>query len=413
MTFSLNILTVSTYPFEEPLHGGQHRIANIVRELVEDGHRVNSIGVLGSEGYPPTPGFEPYPGLNPLTAYIENPFLMDDWAIGKLFANDPNYYSALARHATDHYDLIFVEQPWLFDFARKLAQQQSGSKPTLVYGSQNIEGRLKHSILNTYLDADTAKQGAALVEATEREAIKFADLVVCVSESDRDWIATLTQKDVIIACNGVVDRLVDLAGIAEANRYSGGHKFALYCASAHPPNINGFRHYFGQGLGALSPFDRLVIAGGAGPVIAHAPWFRRAGNLEDTCIPTGPVPETCLSGLLLTAHCIILPLSEGEGTNLKTAEALWAGKHIVGTTVAFRGFEEFADAPGVRIADNPADFVAALRDAMSAPPLRLDENEIACRKSVLWTRRLAPLVGHFRAHAEAYRSSKNAEALPV
>lgn len=413
MKISLNILTVSTYPFEEPLHGGQHRIANIVRELVEHGHRVSSIGVLGSEGYPPTAGFEPYPGLNSLRAYIDSPFLMDDWAIGKLFANDPRYFSALARHATDHYDLIFVEQPWLFDFARKLVQQQAGRKPTLVYGSQNVESQLKLSILGAYLDAGSAKKGAALVEATEREAIKFADLLVCVSESDRDWIAAQTQKDVIVACNGVGNRLVDAAAIIAANRYSGGHRFALYCASAHPPNLTGFFNFFGQGLGALSPSDRLVIAGSAGPAIVEAPWFHRAGNLANNCVTPGSISEACLSGLLHTAHCIILPLTEGGGTNLKTAEALWAAKHIVGTTVAFRGFEEFMDAPGVRIANNPADFLAALRDTMLSPPLKLDENEIERRKSVLWSRRLAPLVDHFSSFAEKSLNSRYAKALPA
>jgi hypothetical protein len=32
-----------------------------------------------------------------------------------------------------------------------------------------------------------------------------------------------------------------------------------------------------------------------------------------------------LEGLLDGAQCIVLPLTQGGGTNLKTAEALWSG----------------------------------------------------------------------------------------
>lgn len=397
MKKKMRILTLTTYPFENPSHGGQHRIANIVRELASDGHEIDSIGVLGSDHYSPTQGFEAYPGMSPMTDYIRNPFLMDDWGIGRLFADNGQYFSALAAHAKGRYDVIFSEQPWLFRFAVRLSERQSGKKPILVYGSQNIEHRLKKSILSTYLDARSAEAGAKLVEATEREAIKLADAVVCVSESDRAWVKAQTTKEVILACNGVENRSVDDDAIAEANKFSGGRKFALYCASAHPPNMTGFFRYFGQGLGAISPAERLLIAGSAGPAIINDPRFHKAGNLDASCVSAGLVTESCLAGLLYNAHCIILPLSEGGGTNLKTAEALWSGRRIVGTTVAFRGFEEFISSPGVRIADEPPEFLAALRKTMSEEPLFLEKPEIERRKSVLWNRTLEPLVSYFRS----------------
>ena len=94
--------------------------------------------------------------------------------------------------------------------------------------------------------------------------------------------------------------------------------------------------------------------------------------------------QSCLEGLLDGAKTIVLPLTQGGGTNLKTAEALWSGKYVVATTVAMRGFESFIDANGVFVANDAPAFKQALRTAMSLPPLALSKEEIDSRRSVLW-----------------------------
>lgn len=394
MTSKPKILTISTYPFDEPAHGGQHRLANIVKRFRETGHDVQAIGVLGSEAYPPQIHFEPFPGAQALASVVKNPFLMEDYAIGKLFAKKQSFYEALARHVEGVPDAIHVEQPWMFEFAQLLISRSRWKKTRLIYGSANIEAPLKHDILSMYLDADAAKTGAALVQEVELSAVRNANSVVAVSESDGDWALANGAKRMLVARNGVVEREVDENGIREANLHSGVRKFALYCASAHPPNMTGFYHYFGRGSGCLAPSDRIVIAGGAGPHIVNDPKFPATGGLTRTCVSAGLVSEDCLAGLLDTAHVIILPLEHGGGTNLKTAEALWAGKHIVATPMAFRGFEHFADSEGVRIAGQPKEFLTALREAMAAPPLILSEAEQERRRSVLWESTLRELPEH-------------------
>ena len=102
--------------------------------------------------------------------------------------------------------------------------------------------------------------------------------------------------------------------------------------------------------------------------------------------------EQCLQGLLEIAHTVGLPITHGGGTNLKTAEALWAGKHVVATTTAFRGFESFRTSPGVLVADEPSKFLAALRTTMAQAPNNLPRAEREKRKSVLWTETLKPLI---------------------
>lgn len=394
MSIKRKILTLSTYPFEEPAHGGQHRIANIVRCYLAAGFEVQSIGVLGSDTYPAQAGFEPFPGLAALSSVVKNPFLMEDVAIGKLFAKSDSYFQSLARHVDGVPDIIHVEQPWLFEFAVRLINKSRWKKTHLVYGSQNIEGPLKHDILSVYLDAASAKAGAVIVENIECAALRKASTVVAVSESDAAWASANGAKSTIVAANGVIEREATESGLREANSHSGNHKFALYCASAHLPNIAGFYHYFGNGSSSIAPSERMVIAGGAGPHIVSDPRFHTAGSLPRICRSAGMVSEECLAGLLETAHAIILPLEHGGGTNLKTAEALWAGKHVIATPVAFRGFEHFMDGEGIRIADQPQAFLTAMREAMAAPPLSLSEEERARRRSVLWESTLGSLSSH-------------------
>ncbi|MET3119257.1 hypothetical protein AAKU64_003496 [Undibacterium sp. GrIS 1.8] len=387
----MNILTLSTYPFDIPRHGGQHRLLNIARLLIEAGHNVRSAGVLGSESYPLTPNFVSYPGFAALTEFIENPFLMDDWAIGKLFASNDKYFTQLADLIDIVPDVIHVEQPWLFEFAIRYRNERLNQRVKIFYGSQNIEHELKYDILKTYLTTTVAEDGAKKVLACELNALQQADGVCCVSENDLQWSRDKTKGLVVLAQNGVRETPVALNGIKEANTITGQHKNSLYCASAHPPNISGFFDIFGGGVGCFAPDERLVVAGGAGSNISDDTRFQKTAGLQKNFISAGVVSDESLQGLLHTAHVIVLPITHGGGTNLKTAEALWTGKHVVATSSAMRGFESFINSTGVRVEDTSEGFCEAIKSAMSALPLQLDTIEKEKRRILLWEHTLLPL----------------------
>jgi hypothetical protein len=156
--------------------------------------------------------------------------------------------------------------------------------------------------------------------------------------------------------------------------------------------VTGFFDMFGGGFGSLKPDEKLIVAGGAGYSIAGDIRVHQSSKLAEKVIVAGIVSQPCLEGLLDGAHCILLPLTQGGGTNLKTAEALWSGKNIVATSVAMRGFEKFKESTGVQIADNSTDFKRKLRIAMEAALPVLSAEEIEKRKSVLWSGCLKPLV---------------------
>ena len=386
------VLMLCTFPIDEPRHGGQHRALNIKLAYESAGYEVVYGGVLGSENYAPAAHFLPYPGFEALAPYIENPFLMDDWALGQLFANDDKHFARLAALFDFVPDVVHVELPWLFQFARRFVESHKGKKIPLVYGAENIEYQLKRGILKTYMGDAWADTCSEWVRTTETEAVLGADGVCCVSEHDVAWTAAFAKCPVVLAPNGVSARLTTHEGIQEALALTQHRKFALYCASGHPPNVVGFYDMLGGGVGCMPPDSRLVVAGSAGQAIVNDPRFRSTAGLARCLVTANEVSESCLQALLLMAHVIVLPITHGGGTNLKTAEAIWACRRVVATRVAMRGFEAFEAHRGVHVADNAVHFKALLRQEMLAPPLRVAAGDKLARQAVLWTKTLEPLV---------------------
>lgn len=395
----MNILLLCSYPIENPKHGGQLRVRNIVDAYRRAGYSVEIVGVLGSEHYEKEDGFLPFPGVALLTTILQNPFLMEDYAIGRLFSQNDHQYKRLAAMVRSVPDVIQVEHPWLFAFAKRYIEN-SGLNVSLFYSSHNIECTLKKDIVSTYLGAEVANNYYKLINEVEVEAIDGADVISCVSDSDAQWLRSKTVKPVVLAPNGVKAWRATNIGKQEAMAITKGNRYALYCASAHPPNMTGFFDIFGGGFGSLKPDEHLVVAGGAGWAIAGDHRVHQSAKLTEKVVVAGLVSQPCLEGLLDEAHCIVLPLTQGGGTNLKTAEALWAGKHIVATSVAMRGFEQFIGANGVVLANDATSFKRALRLAMASAPIKLTEKDVAERRSVLWDDCLDPLLKQVASFTE-------------
>lgn len=380
----MRILFLSLYPVDDPKHGGQLRSQGLIDTYRRAGHQVRLAGILGSAGYPRSEGFVDYPGDHRFATAAFGGQGNEDYGISRLLVEDEALFAALVGQVQEVPDLIHVEQPWLFDFARKyVASVPGASAAKVIYGSQNIEYHLKGDILRAANHPD-AERLTREVQALETRAMQQADGVLCVSRHDEEWARQVTSAPVHFAPNGISPWVVSDAGIREANQLTQQRKIALFCGSAHQPNVNGFASMMAGGFGALDFDQRLVVAGAAGYLINQHEVLHRSSGLADHTIIAGMVSAPCLTGLLDTAHCLVLPLTQGGGTNLKTAEALWSGRHVVATSVAMRGFEAFHEAPGVTVADTPAAFKAALRAAMQAAPLVLSEPQQAARRVVLW-----------------------------
>ena len=202
----MKIVCLSTYPVDEPRHGGQHRLGNIVTALRKAGHDVRSAGVAGSPHYPPSAYFVEFPDEKAMAAVTDGNSLMDDWGIGELFGQAGDHFSALADMIEMTPDAIFVEQPWMFRFAELYNKKVCGGRAVIFYGSQNIEHHLKFEIVHRYMGEKVAAACRDNVLACEVHALDRAAQTFCVSEGDIQWSRRYTQREPVLAANGVIDR---------------------------------------------------------------------------------------------------------------------------------------------------------------------------------------------------------------
>lgn len=387
----MNVLMLTIYPLDQPRHGGQLRARNILETYRSAGFQIKVAGVLSGPVYSRTEGFVACPPMLRLALIHRRPDLMVDYAIGVLFATDDDAFRQLAGQIDFRPDVIHVEQPWLWGFAARYAATLGPHRPRIVYSSHNVEHEVKHAIFNANKGRTAAQEAAELVSQMEIAAIRQADAIICVSASDACWTAGFSSNPIRVAGNGVAPWHSSPKGVRQAQEITEHFPYAVFCSSAHIPNMEGFFEMFGGGFGSLSPDQRLVLVGSAGEAVGRSPRFHQSARLPERTLIAGVVDTECLAALLDAAHCIVLPVTQGSGTNLKAAEALWSGKHIVSTTKAMRGFEDFICSPGIEIADTPAAFKQALRRAMARPALILSDEERVRRREVLWSECLAQL----------------------
>jgi hypothetical protein len=135
-------------------------------------------------------------------------------------------------------------------------------------------------------------------------------------------------------------------------------------------------------LAGLRSDERIVVAGSVSSLIDD---YLKTGDGplgSDRLVLLGEVSSFKLDCLIANAAGMLLPVTYGGGSNLKTAEALLAGHPIIGTTKAFRGCEV--------IAETPEAFSAAMRRVFAGevPPPPHDER----LGSIVWDQTLQPIV---------------------
>jgi hypothetical protein len=100
-----------------------------------------------------------------------------------------------------------------------------------------------------------------------------------------------------------------------------------------------------------------------------------------------------LASLVSLATVMLLPITLGGGSNLKTAEALLSGNAIVSTSYALRSFEEFRDLPRLTVADTATEFRAAILRAWQAPLEGPSDAERSRLATLTWDHRTPVMVG--------------------
>jgi glycosyltransferase involved in cell wall biosynthesis len=384
------ILQITPYPTRRPRHGGQFRAHHTARVLEAAGHTVERMGVFGRAEFP---GAGEAPSVDLDRAQIERRF-PSIWQVANLTKNelaatDEGCYLAFANHVqASHPDILMLEEPWLWPAVRRWRGEFSPTPP-IIYNAYNIEWPAKAAML-----ADAKEPAAAAitdeVKVLETGLAQSADAVSATTAEDAAVIEAWTGKKVTVARNGTVLREVGHLHRILPAPLEPRHRFLLFVGSAHPPNAAGFWDMVMPALSVLRPNQRIVVAGSVSHLIqSRADWLNHCHMGRDRLVVLGQVSDLVLSSLLGNATGIVLPITYGGGSNLKTAEALASGLPIVGTSVAFRGFGEYIGRLGVTIADEPAAFANGIRALFEA---NVTGPTIPVPKELLWESTLRPII---------------------
>ena len=211
-----------------------------------------------------------------------------------------------------------------------------------------------------------ARSQARRVEALERELLRRADGVSCVSRRDAAALRALGgSRDPLVVPNGV-----DLARYAFRPERAAGEVVFFVGDLTWPPNADGVR-WLRERVWPLvrraRPEARAEILGRGAPADLRSragPDFLLLGEGTDTR------PHWA------RAAVAVAPVRAGGGTRLKILEAAACGVPVVATTVGAEGLELAAERE-ILIRDDPAAFAAAVAGLLAIPEAAILQAEAA------------------------------------
>ncbi len=207
----------------------------------------------------------------------------------------------------------------------------------------------------------------------ERDALRRFDLVLAVSDADRQTFGRL-YPDTLTGSVHVVQTGVDTAYFAPMNREAQRAHLVFTGSMDWLPNEDGMQYFVRQILPRIresEPDVSLSIIGRA-----PTPAVKRLANERGVHV-TGSVED--VRPHVADGSVYVVPLRIGGGTRLKIFEAMALGKAVVSTSV---GAEGLPVAPGqhIVIADQPQRFAEAV--------VRLIRDDEARRRLEVEARRL-------------------------
>lgn len=368
----MKILVLGTFPLTPARHGGQLRVGALIEAYRELGHEVEYLPVFCPRFYldSPVPELSLTPGAATLERIEREPCL-EDVFIGELAVHEPEARAKLARFLEEiSPDVVQIEQPYLWASLKSLLPTLK-HRPKVFYSSHNIEHLMKGLVYARELAPERAQEALRSVDQLDRELAQAADAVLAVTPSEAQTLKTWGARQVEVIINGATLPPTTDAALKswqECLRPQPDRKWAFFVCSAHRPNLEGAENFLGPKLGYLAPHQRLVFAGGVCSLLDSSPLTGElAGAARARLTALGVLSNEALGALLRLTDLLVLPISAGAGSNLKTAQALLTDRPILATSFAFRGFEELKTAPGVFIADTPTEFREKLTQLLAVP----------------------------------------------
>lgn len=257
-------------------------------------------------------------------------------------------------------DVIVFSHPWVFSL---LSRDPELARKPFVYDAQNVEGRLRRSLLP---ETGIASGIAQMVESLERDLCRRSAAIFACSEEDaREFVDAygVDAGRVHVLPNGTdVHRLRpatpdERRSARKTLGLPGEGAVALFVGSDYAPNAEAGRSLC-RTLAPALPEVRFVIVGGCTKDLA-------ASEIPANVTILGVVDGKTRDRALAAADFAVNPMSRGSGTNIKMLDFFSAGLPIVTTPVGARGLS--AGAGTAYLVAELGEFPAAIR-ALTASP---------------------------------------------
>lgn len=404
-----SVLFMATYPINNPMHGGQIRSNAIFNELLNNKFRCAFFSIFDQNGYPDFVSDDVY-WSNPTTdkqlmSLSERNLRSDIGSSMIVLENKELYLKFKEKFIKFKPDLVILEQPWLWPLLKAILAE-TALEVLIIYSSQNIEQKLAFDLSKNRGDDDPFFVCKSVKEIEDELALVAAG-IICVSSHDARYFSQY-NKNILVAPNGVWPVSESRESVYWKNRLQ-NLNFSLFVGSAHLPNAQGFVEMLSPDVSFLQPNERIIVAGGVKNLLVETDFFNRYSKFNFSRIELlGEIDTNSLASLVSLARCIILPITSGGGTNLKTAEAMYSRKGIVATTMAFRGFEQFIEYQNVKIADNSADFRNSIVYFLRNPVIHyFSMQQNASLESLNWRSALSNVPVFVRSVASYFHREKS------
>lgn len=364
------LLLTASLPYP-PQSGGALRTYSIIRGLAEAGHHITLLSF--HNGAPPAPH-------NPLTQLCQHIITVQspDWSIIKrlkhlLFGGEPDIAVRLqdtqfAEELTrllnsDAFDVVQVEGIEVAGYLRVVRTSLPDAK--LIYDAFNAEAALQRIIAQ--IDASQPQKWlqslysfiqTRRIEGYEKEIVHSADTVICVSDEDANLLRPYArQKEFHVVPSSI---FVDNYNVDSGHIKLPQNSLVFTGKMDYRPNVDAMLWFHETMLPRLQDTHLTIVGQQPHPRLTY---IAQSERIQITGWVESVIPY------MQAADIYIAPLRMGSGTRLKLLEAMACGCAIVATTVAAAGLSP-AVKESMVIADEPDQFVKAIRDLLANPTIR-------------------------------------------
>jgi len=255
---------------------------------------------------------------------------------------------------SENYDFIFIDRSVFGIIAKKLKEKKYQGKIITLF--HNFEPVFFRSVLPKFYPIKPIYLRSVI--NNELWACQYSDVVIALNKRDNDMIIKNYNRsaDVLIPVS-FPDNYNPTENEKQA-RFT-NPPTALFFGTNCLPNNEAILWFVEEVFPHVN--IKLQIVG------------KNMDQLRDE-IPTHPdieihgtVPD--LSEYIINADFMVLPIFKGSGMKVKTCESMMYGKHIIGSSETFEGYDVDYSKIGA-LANTKEEFISAIEKIISDNPLR-------------------------------------------